>query len=52
MANYSRIKEIEPPWSHIRTAIEGIWNLEEQEDIEEIEEKNRAAKEKDSRKAR
>jgi len=52
MANYSKIKGIESLWSHIRTAMEGIWNLEEQKDIEEIEEKTREAKERGSRKAR
>jgi len=37
MANYSKIKRVEPPWSHIIMAVEGNWNLEEQEDIEEVE---------------
>jgi len=33
-------------------AVKGNWNLEKQEDIEEIEEKTREAKERDSRKAK
>jgi len=33
-------------------AIEGIWNLKEQKDIEEIKEKTREAEERGSRKAR
>jgi len=33
-------------------AMEGIWNLEEQKDIEEIEEKTKEAEERGSRKAR
>ena len=33
-------------------AMEEIWNLEEQKDIEEIEEKTREAEERGSRKAR
>jgi len=37
MANYSNIKRVEPPWNHIAIAVEGNWNLEEQEDIEKIE---------------
>ena len=37
MANYSKIKRVEPPQSHIVIAVEGNWNLEEWEDIEEIE---------------
>ena len=52
MVNYSKIKEIESPWSRIGIAMEGIWNLEEQKDIEEVEEKIREAKERGSRKAR
>ena len=52
MVNYSKIKKIESPWSRIRIAMEGIWNLEEQKDIEEVEEKIREAKERGSRKAR
>jgi len=36
MANYSKIKIVEPPWSHIAMAVEGNWNPEEWEDIEEI----------------
>ena len=32
--------------------MEGIWNLEEQKDIEEIEEKTKEAEERGSRKAR
>jgi len=37
MANYSKIKRVEPPWSHIAIAVERNWNLEEQGDIEEVE---------------
>jgi len=37
MANYSKIKRVKPPWSCIIMVVEGIWNLEEQEDIEEVE---------------
>jgi len=37
MANYSKIKRVEPPWSHIIMAVERNWNLEEQEDIEKLE---------------
>jgi len=37
MANYSNIKRVEPPWSCITMAVEGNWNLEEQEDIGEVE---------------
>jgi len=33
-------------------AIEGIWNLKEQKDIEEIKEKTREAEERGSRKTR
>ena len=36
MANYSKIKSIKLPQSHIRIAVEGIQNLEEQKDIEEL----------------
>ena len=36
MANYSKIKRIEPPQSYIATAVEGNWNPEEWEDIEEV----------------
>jgi len=39
MANYSKIKRVEPLWSHIIMAVEENWNLEEQEDIEEVERK-------------
>ena len=52
MANYSKIKGIESPQSHVRMAMEEIWNLEEQKDIEEIEEKTKEAEERGSRKAR
>jgi len=52
MANYSKIKGIESLWSRVGTAMEGIWNLKEQKDIEEVEEKTREAKERGSRKAR
>ena len=37
MANYSKIKRVRPPWSCITVAVEGNWNLEEQEDIGEVE---------------
>jgi len=37
MANYSKIKRVGPPWSHIAVAVEGNWNPEEQEDIGEVE---------------
>jgi len=46
MANYSKIKGIESPWSCIEMAIEEIWNLEEQKNIKEVEEKTREAKER------
>jgi len=36
MANYSKIKRVEPPWSCLAMAVEGNWNTEEWEDIEEI----------------
>jgi len=52
MANYSKIKRVEPLWSCIAIAVEGNWNPEEQKDIEEIEEKTREAEERGSRKAR
>jgi len=39
MANYSKIKRVKPPWSCIATTVEGNWNLEEQEDIEEVKRK-------------
>ena len=37
MANYSKIKRVEPPWSHFVMAVEENWNLEEQGDIKEVE---------------
>jgi len=37
MANYSKIKRAKPPRSCIATAVEGNWNPEEQEGIEEVE---------------
>ena len=37
MANYSNIKRVELPWSCIAMAVEGNWNPEEWEDIEEVE---------------
>jgi len=37
MANYSKIKRVRPLWSRIAVAVEGNWNLEEQEDIREVE---------------
>jgi len=36
MANYSKIKKVEPPWSHLVMAVEGNWNTKEWEDIEEV----------------
>jgi len=36
MANYSKIKRVEPLWSRLAMAVEGNWNTEEWEDIEEI----------------
>jgi len=29
MANYSKIKIVELPWSHIATAVKGNWDMEE-----------------------
>jgi len=29
MANYSKIKRVEPPWSCLATAVEENWNTEE-----------------------
>jgi len=37
MANYSKIKRVELPQSHIIMVVEGNWNPEEWEDIEEVE---------------
>jgi len=37
IANCSNIKRVEPPWSCIAMAVEGNWNLEEQENIEAVE---------------
>jgi len=37
IANYSKIKRVEPPWSCITMVVEGNWNLEEQENIEVVE---------------
>jgi len=36
MANYSKIKRVEMSQNHIVMAVEGNWNTEEQEDIEEV----------------
>jgi len=36
MANYSKIKIVESPQSHIAMAVEGNWNPEKWEDIEEV----------------
>jgi len=36
MANYSKIKRVEPPWSHLTMAVKGNWNTEEWENIEEV----------------
>jgi len=52
MANYSKIKGIKSLWSHVRMAMEGIWNLKKQKNIEKVEEKTREAKERGSRKTR
>ena len=37
MANYSKIKRVELPQSRIIMVVEGNWNPEEWEDIEEVE---------------
>ena len=37
MANYSKNQRAKPLQSCIAVAVEGNWNLEEQEDIEEVE---------------
>jgi len=37
MADYSKIKRVEPLQSRIATAVKGNWNLEEWEGIEEVE---------------
>ena len=37
MANYSKIKRVELLQSRIAMAVEGNWNLEKWEDIEEVE---------------
>ena len=52
MANYSKIKRVEPLQGHTTMAVKGNQNPEEQEDIEEVEEKTREAKKRGSRKAR
>jgi len=36
MAKNSKIKRVKPSWSHIAMAVEGNWNLEERENIEEV----------------
>ena len=36
MANYSKIKRVKPLWGHLAMAVEGSWNTEEWEDIEEV----------------
>jgi len=36
MANYSKIKRVKTLQSRIVTAVEGNWNTEEREDIEEV----------------
>ena len=36
MANYSKIKRVETLQNRIIMAVEGNWNIEEQEDIEEV----------------
>jgi len=37
IANYGKVKRVEPLQSRITIVVEGNWNLEEREDIEEIE---------------
>jgi len=37
MANNGKIKRVKPLQSRIAIVVEGNWNLEEQEDIEEVE---------------
>jgi len=37
MANYGKIKRVEPPQSCIAIVVEGNQNLEKQEDIEKVE---------------
>ena len=48
IANYSKIKRVEPLWSCIATAVEGNQKLEVQEDIEKVEKKTRETEERDS----
>ena len=36
MANHSKIKRVKTSQNHIVMAVEGNWNTEEQEDIEEV----------------
>jgi len=36
MANYSKIKRVKTSQNYIIMAVEGNWNTEEQEDIEEV----------------
>jgi len=45
MANYSKIKRDKLTWSHIATTVEGNWDLEKQEGIEECSEKSKEVKE-------
>jgi len=52
IANYSKIKRVEPPRSCIVTAVEENQKPEAQENIEKVEEKTREAEERGSRKAR
>jgi len=49
MANYSKIKRIEPPQSHIVMAVEGNWDLKKQEDTEGYSEKSKEVREKGRR---
>jgi len=37
MANYIKIKRVKSTQSHIATAVEGNWTLEEWKDIEKVE---------------
>jgi len=46
MANYSKIKRVEPLWGYIAMAVEGNWNLKEQEDREEVEKRTGKLKRK------
>jgi len=49
MVNYSKIKRVKPLRSHIATAMEGNWNLEKREDIEEIERRTEKLRREEAR---